>query len=308
MIKRIAALLCLSLFCMTMLSPYAYAATPLDPDADASLTLHYQKDEHAFSDLSIRIYRVAEAFADGTFQLIDPYSSYPINIHDITMQQQWKNTAATLSSYIVANQLKPYREGRTNDEGTVAFLHLETGLYLVSEVKVENDSGSYVFNQFMVYLPTPQADGSFDYSVEANPKCIQYVPKTEYRVTKLWQDTGNQSDRPEQVTVEIYKDGALQETQILSADTNWSYTWTVSGEDRSRWTVVESAVPEVYTITVQQSGGCFTIINTHKANEEPQPPPRTGDTFNYLPYVLTMSISGVLMIMLSVYGRRKKGV
>ncbi|MBE6960293.1 MAG: Cna B-type domain-containing protein [Ruminococcaceae bacterium] len=307
--KQITLFLCWVIFCMAVFCPiYIQAATPLDPSADASLTLHYQKEDQMFSDLPISIYRVAEAFSDGTFELIEPFSSYPINIHDITMQEQWKNTAVTLSSYIVANQLMPYREATTNDAGTVVFEHLETGLYLVSEVVAENNSGTYVFNQFMVYLPIPQPDGSFDYDVEAKPKCVDYVPKTEYRVTKLWQDAGKQTDRPEEITVDIYKDGELWETQILGASNNWSYVWYVSDEEQSNWAVVERSVPEEYNVTVQKNNGTFSIINTHKSIQEIPDSPQTGDTSNITLYIMLMCISGIMLIILGIYIRRHKEV
>lgn len=307
--KQSLRLICLIVFCIAIFCPlYAQAVTPLDPAADASLTLHYQKEEQAFSDLQIRIYRVAEAFPDGTFELIEPFSSYPVNIHGIMMQEQWKNIAVTLNSYIVANKLVPYREVTTNEEGTAIFECLETGLYLVSEVVAENNSGTYVFNQFMVYLPTPQSDGSFDYTVEAKPKCIDYVPKMKYRVTKLWQDSSNQKDRPQQVTVDIYKDGVLQETRILNADNNWSYIWYVSDGDPGKWTVAERTVPEAYTVTVQQNGGNFSIINTHSSNVEHPDGPPTGDTVSVLPWILTMCISGIMLIIIGIHGRRRRGV
>ncbi len=305
--KQIALLISVVALCMALFCPlYIQAATPLDPAAEASLTLHYQKDGQAFSDLPISIYRVAEAFPDGTFELIEPFSSYPINIHNITVQEQWTNTAETLSSYIVANQLVPYREGTTNDDGTAVFEHLETGLYLVSEAVAENNSGTYVFNQFMVYLPTPEQDGSFDYDVEAKPKCVEYVPKTEYRVTKLWQDADNQADRPEQVTVDIYKDGELTETQVLDAENNWSYVWYVSEDDHGKWTVAERTTSEVYTVTVQQNGSSFSIVNTHESIADIPDPPQTGDTSNLTLYIVLMCISGIMLIVLGIYGRRQK--
>ena len=305
--KQIMILICLVALCTAVLCPLSVqATTPLDPAADASLTLHYQKEKQAFSDLQISIYRVAEAFPDGTFELIEPFSSYPINIHDITAQEQWKNIAVTLNAYIVANQLMPYREATTNDTGTAVFEHLETGLYLVSEVVAENNSGTYVFDQFIVYLPTPQTDGSFDYDVEAKPKCVNYVPKTEYRVTKLWQDAGNQDDRPEEITVDIYKDGELWETQILGASNNWSYVWYVSDEEQSNWAVVERSVPEEYKVTVQKNGGTFSIINTHKSNQEIPDSPQTGDTSNITLYIMLMCISGIMLIVLGIYNRRHK--
>lgn len=307
--RQIALLIGLAVFCAAMFCPlYASAATPLDPAADASLTLHYQKEEQTFSDLQINIYRVAEALPDGTFELIEPFASYPINIHDITMQEQWQNTAATLSSYIVANQLEPYRVEKTDETGTAVFEQLETGLFLVREVIAENNTGIYVFNQFMVYLPTPLEDGSFDYSVEANPKCVKYTPKTKYTVTKLWQDSGHQADRSAEIIVDIYKDGVLYESQTLNANNNWSYVWYVSEEDHSVWTVAERSTSEDYTVTVQQNGGHFSIINTHKSNGNTPDIPQTGDTTNLLPWVVAICFCGIVLITISIYGKRKENI
>ena len=306
--KRTIPLLCLLAFCIALLCPLcAQAVTPLDPTAEASLTLKYQKEEQTFSSLAVSIYRVAEAFPDGTFELIAPFSSYQVSIHDITAQEQWKHIALTLSSYIVAGQVAPYREGVTDASGTVSFERLETGLYLVSDAIAENSGGQYLFSQFMVYLPTPQPDGAFDYTVEANPKCVSYVPKTEYRVTKLWKDKGHQSGRPAQITVDIYKDGELRETQILSAGNNWSYTWHVVEDDQGKWMVAERDVPDGYTVTVQKSGECFSIINTHESAGDTPDSPQTGDTFSFTLLIIILCISGILLILLGIYGRRNRG-
>lgn len=301
--KRILPILCFAVFCLIMLCPFYAHAAPLDPTAEASLTLYYQKENSAFPDLNITIYRVAKAFPDGTFELIEPFASHPVNIHDITKQEQWKNTATTLSSYIMADQIVPDREERTNAEGVVTFSNLETGLYFVSEVIANNSEGTYIFDQFMVYLPTPQSDGNFDYNVEARPKCTEFIPKTKYTVTKLWKDAGNQNNRPSEVIVEIYKDGVLQETQVLNAGNNWSYTWNVSGDDLGKWTVTERSVPDTYKVTIQQNGSNFTVINTCKTQPET---PQTGDTFTPLPWILTMCFSGIMLLTLGIYGRRHK--
>ena len=135
--RQFACLLCLVTVFMALLCPLrAKGATALNPAAEASLTLEYQKEGEAFSDVPVRIYRVAEAFADGTFALMEPYASWPVHIHDITAQEQWKVVADTLSAYIVAEQILPYREGRTNEMGIVQFTPLQTGLYLVEEAVV----------------------------------------------------------------------------------------------------------------------------------------------------------------------------
>ena len=302
--KRILPRILLMIMCFAALCPLcAQAVTPLDPDAEASLTLRYQKDGVAFADLPIGIYRVAEAFPDGSFQLIAPFASYPIDIHGITAQEQWQHIAQTLCSYIVADQVAPDYETKTDTDGTVSFSNLETGLYFVREVVAENTSGTYVFNRFMVYVPTPQPDGSYDYAVEAKPKCTNFVSKDQYSVTKLWQDSGNQNLRPEEVTVDIYKDGVLHETQVLNTDNNWTYTWYVSGDDQGNWTVAERTVPDGYKVTIQQNGSAFSVINTRQTTPEA---PQTGDSFTPLLWIMLMCFSGVMLVILDCYSRRHK--
>jgi len=301
--KQVVSFILMIIFCLMILRPMdVHALTSLDPDGEASLTLHYQKDGIAFADLSVEIYRVAEAFTDGSFQLIEPFASYPINIHDITMQDQWKNVAQTLCSYIVADQVVPDREGNTDAKGQICFSELKTGLYFVPEVIAENNNGTYIFNQFLIYVPTPQPDGSYNYMVVAYPKCTNFVPKEQYTVTKLWQDGGNSNARPQEVTIDIYKDGVLQESQILHAENNWSYTWYVSSEDRGQWVVTERSVPENYKVTIQQNGSHFSVINSCQTTPEI---PQTGDNTTLLPWILIMGFSGIMLMFLGFYSRRR---
>ena len=302
--KRILPLIFTMIVCLTLLQPMRVdAVTPLDPDAQASLTLHYRKDGAGFPELQIGIYRIAEALPNGTFELIEPFSSYPISIHDITAQEQWQIVAQTLHAYIIANQVQPDREELTDENGTVCFSELKTGLYFVREAVAENENGTYVFNQFLVYVPTPREDGSYNYAVEANPKCTEFTPRSQYTVKKLWQDAGNQGNRPNAVTIDIYHDGILYKTVTLNAENNWTYTWQVSGEDTGKWTVSERSVPEGYKVTIRQDGHVFSVINTSQSSSEP---PKTGDTFALLPWTLAMCFSGMMMLILGICGRRKK--
>ena len=301
--QRVLPLLLAAVICLGVLCPVcAGAVTPLDPEADASLTLRYQKGGTVFPELEVGIYRIARAFPDGSFQLIEPFSSYPVNIRDIQQQERWTDIAQTLHSYIIANRVKPDREKPTDETGVVCFEGLETGLYYVREAVAENADGTYLFNRFLVYVPTPDADGSYDYHVEAVPKCTEFVPKTRYTVTKLWQDAGHQAERPTAVTVDIYRDGVLQESQLLNAENQWSYTWFVSGET-GIWTVAERSVPKPYKVTVQENGSVFSIINTWKSTPQT---PQTGDMFSPLPWILALCASGIGLLILGVYIRRRK--
>lgn len=302
--NRILPLLCLLCLCFTLLAPLPVrAARPLDTEALCSLTLRYQKEGVSFPELNIRLYRVAQAASDGTFSLVAPYSSFPIHIHDITDQTQWQTVSNTLHSYITARQVQPDRELTTDSQGVAAFTDLEPGLYFVGEVLAEEESGTHRFNHFLVYAPTPLPDGSYDYDVEANPKSTGFIPNPRYTVTKLWRDNGKASGRPTEITVEIYKDGVLQETRVLNAENNWSYTWYADADDPGLWTVAEANVPDGYRVTIQENGAHFTLINSKAASPDN---PQTGDSFSPLPWILALCLSGIGVLLLALYlGRRK---
>jgi len=302
--KRIICLFSLIVLCYSLLPVQVSAAAPLEPDHNCSLTLYYTKDGTGFGDLEIQVYRVAEMFSDGTYALIQPFSTYPVNIYGIKSQKEWKDVAATLTAYISAMGVKPDRAGKTAADGTVVFSGLQTGLYLIQGVTAENGKGIYQFEDFMIYLPTPGESGAYDYDMEAKPKCSSFIPKTEYKVVKLWKDTGSAKDRPKSVTIDIRKDGNLYKTVTLHSGNNWSYSWKVSSDDKGKWTVAERDVSEEYTVTISEKSAVFTITNTRKA--APMQPPKTGDTFAFWPWVFTMCISGSLLLILSVYQKRKK--
>lgn len=294
-------LLLISLFAVALQPLSASAVSALDVDADASLTLYYQKDGKSFSSLNISIYRVAEASPDGSFQLVSPFSSYPVTIHDVTNKEDWKRISHTLYSYTVANNVAADAVKATDENGCVYFPGLKTGLYLVSAVVADNEIGTYIFDEFMVYLPSQLEDGSYEYNMEAKPKCSSFAPKTEYTVTKLWQDTGDLAIRPREVTVDIYRNGELKETKVLSTENSWTYTWTVPDDDKGIWTVTERAEHEDYTVTVTVKDNTFTVIN---ASETLPEAPQTGDSFAPLPWIIAMCFSGIILLILSIYRRR----
>ena len=97
--------LCLGLLCLLLCAPVqAFASSNLNQDQECSLTLHYTQEDQGLPDLEVGIYRVGQVFADGTYALVMPYGAYPVNIQDITSQQEWQDAATTLKAYIVADR------------------------------------------------------------------------------------------------------------------------------------------------------------------------------------------------------------
>lgn len=296
--KRLCIICLLTVFCLTL--PLRVAAQELEPDRSCSLTLDYSHDGVAFAGLEIAIFRVAEAFPDGTFELIAPYDAFPVNIHGITSQAEWQTVATTLVSYITAEHLSPTATAVTDAQGIASWDALATGLYLVRGVVATNDTGTYLFNDFMIYLPTPAQDGSFLYDLQAKPKCIDFTPATEYKVVKLWKDLGWEDQRPVSIIVDIYKNGQLHATVELNESNQWSYRW--SDHDGAQWHVVERDVPAGYQVSIAGHETVFTITNTNPT--PPPPPPSTGDLFQVLPLATGLCLAGFFLVLLGLRGSK----
>lgn len=320
MIKRIIGFFYILIICFGMIQIECSAAVP-DPAHACSLTLFYTQNGNAFSDLQIDIYRAAELCANGEYALLDPFSNYPIDIHGITSQQEWQDTAQTIRNYVEANQVEAYQSQKTDEEGRVSFAELETGLYMVKGTTVSNNNGTFVFQDFMIYLPAP-VENDYDYDVEAKPKYTEYTPPARYTVVKLWKDSDGSDQRPESVCVDILKDGVVQESVILNSTNYWSYSWEVSDKD-GVWSVIEKDVPEGYQVSITNYKTTFFITNSKSSKvpfdpdtpktdtpdspDKPYPDmPRTGDTSPLLLYVVIMCISGLVLMLLGIYGLRKK--
>ncbi|MBO7251561.1 MAG: Cna B-type domain-containing protein [Oscillospiraceae bacterium] len=301
LIYRLWMLLCL----MVLLKPVtADAITPLDPTRNCSLNIHYGAEGANFSGVTVQIYRVAAASPDGTFDLIEPFSGYPVNIHSITSQQEWRDTAATLVSYITAERVPATAQAVTNEAGIAAFPQLKTGLYLVLGSSHTNLERTYWFEDFLIYLPTPLNGGeSFDYDMDAKPKPTGVTVYDQYTVRKLWKDSGNSGNRPREIYVDIFKNGELYETVTLNANNQWTYTWH-TGSVGDRWTVLERDIPNGYTVTVGTQDNVFTITNSR--NTPPSAPPKTGDTFPIWSCICVLAASGILLILLGLSQKRRK--
>ena len=300
-----------AVLCLLLLWALAVAAGALDTGRSCSLTLRYAQQDAAFPGLDIRIYRVAQFHADGTYERVEPYASWPVNLQGITSQKQWQDAASTLDAYITANGTAPYRTEITDGNGSVSFRDLESGIYLVSGAVAETPEGAWTFDRFLIFLPTPTETGH-RYDVEALPKCSDFTEtpeKVQYSLLKLWQDEGLEELRPEAVTVDILLDGAVQDTVVLSAANSWSHTWTAEA-GIGQWTVVERDIPEEYWVTVTGDRTAFVITNSRMewnpddpgGGNDPTIPeiPPTGDIFPLWLWIVVLCLSGIALALLGI--------
>ncbi|MDO4647360.1 MAG: FctA domain-containing protein [Eubacteriales bacterium] len=87
----------------------------------------------------------------------------------------------------------------------------------------------------------------------------------EYTVSKQWLDAKGQTltDTPDSIQVTLFADGAEYDTQTLSADNNWTYTWKKLPANAT-YSAQETAVPGYEAQTPVTTDTSTTFINKKK--------------------------------------------
>ena len=302
--KVFVKILCFALFLCLIVEPICAFSAENDTEQKCNLEMIYSKNGVVFSELKIRIFRVA----DENFTKVAPFENYPVDVENVKSQTEWSKVATTVSGYVNLDNISPYKSLVTDSEGKVKFEGIEKGLYLVSGVVAEKNNRVYTFFDSMIFMPAVSENGN-SYDVSIKPKSVEItLAEKTFSVVKLWQDEGNSNNRPENVTVDIVKDGIVMETVKLNSKNNWRYTFKTA-DVKSKWSVVEKNVPAGYTVTVTEKETSFVIVNTKKTPTNPDKPstnvPPTGDNTRIDLYILIFCISGLLIIILG-FGMRKK--
>lgn len=278
-----------------------------------SLTVCYGYDGTQFSDLSVKLYKVADVSEDFQYTLTTPFQSSALTLNGVSSNSEWNVIRSSLEAYILANHIPAHTSGVTDSTGRVFFSNLVPGLYLViPENKTENPP-HVVFDSALVALPGLNPDGFWQYQVTVNSKAELLPPvepdeEIQYKILKLWRGDNNDSRRPKKIEVEIFRNGIVHETVTLSEENHWTYTWTAKN-DSAEWMVVERNVPTGYTATLEKRSATFILTNT-RIQDSPVKPwgdtPKTGDTSNIFFYMTMMYLSGTLLILLGIPGKRKR--
>ena len=275
--RMILFLLCVA--GMALLPVQALADDAIDTDADVRLTISYAHDHAPISGAQFDLYYVASVDANANFTLVGDFRVYPVQVNGLNAEEL-KMLAETLSSYVDRDELTPLDSGSTNSQGDLFFPSsrsaLKPGLYLVMGRALAKDGYTYRAEPFLVSLPKLNADtGAWDYKLIAEPKHTREEnPPTppddstvERRVLKIWKQDA-ESLRPQEVAIQLLKDGAIYDTVTLNAGNSWRYVWEKLpeyNEDGTKivWRVTEDAVADDYKVLISQEGVTFTVVNTY---------------------------------------------
>ena len=226
-------------------------------------------------------------------------------------------------------------ELRKSDCGReVTLTGLQTGIYLITSATLTQWNTLLNFQPLLLDLPMIDEDtGVYAYEVAAVPKPVRREILKELNVIVLWKDAGFESKRPDSVTIELYRDGELFDTQKVTAENGWRYTWSELSDDKLQvgaapsadgeysdataqakdhlingehsWYVVERGA-DGYTVTyaVRPVNNTFVVINTVKAPATPdQTLPQTGQLWWPVPL---LAIAGVLTMIFAHFAGRKR--
>ena len=222
----------------------------------------------------VRVYRVADVSADVRFTLTGDFTRYNVSLDNMT-STKWRDLAQTLRGYVFLDSLTPCRAGMTNGEGIAVFSDLPVGLYLVDADAYKDPEGSGKTIQpaaFTVCLPNWEAEtdeatgaitgGHWQYNVSARPKYRDLDGEiTMRRVLKVWDDAGNEANRPARITVSLLKNGEIYDTVELTAENNWRHAWEEL-DGSADWTLVETG-GSGYTVSVSLQGLTFVLTNSY---------------------------------------------
>ena len=312
--RKIGILLLLLSLGLSCIQCYAWAVStedavvPIEPEKTCTLTISYGYDGTVFPDVPVKLYKIADVSADCRYTLTEAFAGSGLILNGIRSTGEWNVVRSTLEAYILAYDIQANRIAVTDLSGQVCWEELETGMYLAVVGEVVQGELHCYFDSALVALPGLDTDGYWQYQVAVHAKAEVMPPiepdeKIEWKVLKLWKGDAGKNDRPKSVTVEIFRDGVSYETVILSEENHWSYTW-MAKNDGASWMVVERNVPEGYTMTVETKEKTFVVTNT--LDTPPSNPPGTGETINLLVPILLMSISGSVLLLLGMAGKRNE--
>lgn len=134
------------------------------------------------------------------------------------------------------------------------------------------DLPKFADGEEIVYTVTEDAVADYTTAIDGTTITNSYTPgKTSITVTKAWADNDNQDGiRPENIKVQLYAGETAQGEEVtLSADNNWTYTWSEldakkDGQDIV-YTVRETEVPAGYeAIVTGTAAEGFILTNTHE--------------------------------------------
>lgn len=226
--------------------------------ADDSITISNEINGNIVSDVTWKAYKIADYGAGGQLIIDSDFGSSNVDFSSLTTREDVANAATTFANIVLSDGVSI--DGQANAiSGIAKITGLDQGVYLIvgSNVKI----GSKVYGPApMIVEVITDSDGV---NVDVAAKFV--YNNTAYKVEKLWK--GDDASTHDEVIVELYKDGVLDDTVRLNESNNWKYTWE-SSDETAVWSVKEKTVIKNYKVSYRNEGSDYVVVNTYNPPEE----------------------------------------
>lgn len=251
-----------SILCITALFAGVFAPVTVNASAlpqTGSIALSYEHE-----DVEFRLHKVGMVDSDNKLVLTGEYANYNIDT-------ETENVGQTLETYINRDGIAPLMTAVTDDAGELLFDNLDYAVYLVSGEPVTVNNTMYIPVPVLVYVPSRDGSNIADIEITIKYEMVDTTVPLDLAVLKIWRDSGNEDERPEELTIQLLKNGILYDTIKLNEGNNWKYEWT-GLESGFVWTVVEVDVPSGYKVAIKKDASALVITNTKYSSSEITPP------------------------------------
>jgi len=287
----------------------AQAIDKMDESRPVSLCIDYQTSGELAEGTTVRVYKVAEVAGFGEFELTGDFKEYPVALENLDAEG-FRDLAETLEIYVSKDNIEPVDIGVVDETGILKFPSekqtMEKGLYLVLSENYVDEQQNYTYAPLLICLPNRDVDDQWVYDETIYPKDGPADSTDKLQVIKIWKDNNDKKNRPEEIEVELLKDGEVCQTVKLNEANDWRFEWKLLEEGHD-WKVAEKNVPKGYTVKITKEQTTYVITNTYdtpKIPDQPSKLPQTGVLWWPVPILAGV---GMVFFMIGWVKRRKFG-
>lgn len=222
---------------------------------DKTLTIICFDDDTALVGMKWKIYKIGER-ANNDFILTGDFADYLVSLSNLD-EESMAVAAKTLENYALADGIAPLAQGEVDKNGEKQFTSLEDGIYLASSEIFKVENHTYTASPVII-----EVGAGKEAEIFAKLQDPQYL-SVEFDVKKVWVgDENNLSARPDNITVELYRDDEVYDSVVLNESNGWNYSWD-NLPGGFKWYTVERNVPENYNVSIDSNDTQSLIKNSY---------------------------------------------
>lgn len=315
------------ILCVLLVVAMVPAVTALAADyGSCSLSIDYFDEETPITDVSFRVYRVANLLDHWKCEFTGPYTGYPIKFGLQMTNSEWVTIAEKLAEYTTEKHIDCSYSGKTDQRGSFAINNVPEGLYLVEGDTTKINGIVYTPQTFCVVIPDRDENNNLINDVHVTPKFETENDKKygDLTVTKTVAGNGNK-EREWNFTVTLndkaisgtygdmrFEEGIAKITlkhgeAVTAKKLPAGIKYNVEEEKVDGYTVASTG--ETGTIVADKETKAV-FVNTPIPNVNTNDGPKTGDNNSLLELTLwaTIALEGVFISFVALRKKRKNSL